>query len=115
MIHVVDVQTTAAWYETIGFTILDTYGNGAEGLSFAILSAGNSRVMFNEGGRSSSAERREVDLYLEVDDVDALFASLQARVDVIAGPEDTDHGMREFIVRDPNGFWVTFGQIIEAS
>jgi uncharacterized glyoxalase superfamily protein PhnB len=110
MIHVPDVRATAAWYETIGFTVLETFGDGAEGLSFAILSAGGTRLMFNQGGDASTAERREVDLYVDVDQVDQLFASLQDRVQVVAQPDDTDYGMREFIIRDLNGFWITFGQ-----
>jgi len=62
MIHVPDVRATAAWYETIGFTVLETFGDGGEGVSFAILSVGNTRLMLNQGGRPSTAERREVDL-----------------------------------------------------
>jgi uncharacterized glyoxalase superfamily protein PhnB len=110
MIHVPDVRATAAWYETIGFTVLETFGDGGEGLSFAILLAGNTRLMLNQGGRPSTAARREVDLYVDVDQVDQLFASLLDRVQVVAELDDTDYGMREFIIRDPNGFWITFGQ-----
>lgn len=110
MIHVPDVRATAAWYETIGFALLETYGDGGEGLSFAILSAGNARLMLNQGGRPSTAERREVDLYVDVEDVDQLFASLRGQVQVVEEVQDTDYGMREFIIRDPNGFWITFGQ-----
>ena len=110
MIHVPDVRATAVWYEAIGLTLLETYGDGGEGWSFAILSAGNSRLMLNQGGRLSTAERREVDLYLDAEDVDQVFASLRDRVQVLGEPHDTDYGMREFIIRDPNGFWITFGQ-----
>lgn len=110
MIHVPDVRATAAWYETIGFTVLETFGDEGELLSFAILSAGNTRLMLNQGGRPSTAERREVDLYVDIDQVDQLFASLRDRVQVVAELDDTDYGMREFIIRDPNGFWITFGQ-----
>ena len=110
MIHVPDVRATAAWYEAIGFTVLETYGDGGDGLSFAILSTGNTRVMLNQGGRPSSAERREVDLYVDAVDVDQLFTSLRHRVQIIEEVHDTDYGMREFIIRDPNGFWITFGQ-----
>ncbi|MEX0692422.1 MAG: hypothetical protein WD043_11325 [Gemmatimonadales bacterium] len=39
MIHVPDVRAAAAWYETIGFTVLETFADGGEGVSFAILSA----------------------------------------------------------------------------
>lgn len=110
MIHVPDVRATATWYESIGFTLLETYGDGGEGLSFAILSAGGARLMLNQGGRPSAADRREVDLYVDVEDVDRLFASLRGQVQVVEEVQDTEYGMREFIVRDPNGFWITFGQ-----
>ena len=42
MIHVSDVRATVDWYESIGFTVTDTYDDGGEGLSFAILSFGSS-------------------------------------------------------------------------
>jgi len=64
MIHVPDVRATVDWYESIGFTVINTYGNDGEGLSFAILSFGSSEVMFNQGGQSSARHRREVDLYV---------------------------------------------------
>jgi catechol 2,3-dioxygenase-like lactoylglutathione lyase family enzyme len=110
MIHVPDVRATAAWYETIGFTVVETYGDGTDGLSFAILSAGNTRLLLNQGGHPSTAERREADLYVDVDNADQLFGSLRDRVEIVAELADTDYGMREFIIRDPNGFWITFGQ-----
>jgi uncharacterized glyoxalase superfamily protein PhnB len=115
MIHVPDVRATANWYEAIGFAIEDTYGNGAGGLSFAILSAGSTRVMFNQGGRASADRRREVDLYVDVADVEELFAALKDRVEVVEAPHDTHYGMREFIVRDLNRFWITFGQTLRSS
>lgn len=110
MLHVADVRATAAWYETIGFTLLETYGDGRAGLSFAILSVGSTRLMLNQGGRAGTAERREVDLYVDAADVDSLFTSLRDRVRIVEEPHDTGYGMREFIIRDPNGFWITFGQ-----
>lgn len=110
MIHVADVRATTKWYESIGFTVLDSYGNGADGLSFAILAAGATRIMFNQGGSASAERRREVDLYVDVQDVDELFASIKDRVEVVESPHDTDYRMREFIIRDPNRFWITFGK-----
>lgn len=38
MILVPNVAETVAWYQTIGFTSVETYGNSRGGLSFAILS-----------------------------------------------------------------------------
>jgi len=70
MIHVPDVRATVDWYESIGFTVTDTYDDGGEGLSFAILTFGISEVMFSSGGQPSNQRRREVDLYLYVERVD---------------------------------------------
>ncbi len=66
--------------------------------------------MFNQGGRPSTAERREVDLYVYTTDVDDLYHRLEGRVGVVEGLRDTFYGMREFIIRDLNRFWVTFAE-----
>src|SRR5260370_12633470 len=110
MIHVHDVRATVEWYQALGFTVLNTYDDGGNGLSFAILSLGNSEVMFNSGGNSSVAHRREVDLYVYADNIDDLFQHLRDRVDIVEGPHNTFYGMREFILRDINRYWITFAQ-----
>jgi hypothetical protein len=78
MIHVPDVRATVDWYKTIGFTVINTYDDGGDGLSFAILSFGDTRVMFNSGGQPSPARRRKVDLYVYCDNVDERFPQLEA-------------------------------------
>jgi uncharacterized glyoxalase superfamily protein PhnB len=110
MIHVPDVQATTDWYQGIGFTVNETYGRDGDGLSFAILSFGSTQVMFNQGGRPSSERRREVDLYVYTDDADEVYDRLKDRVEIVQGLEETFYGMREFVIRDLNRFWMTFGQ-----
>jgi uncharacterized glyoxalase superfamily protein PhnB len=110
MIHVPDVRASVDWYVNLGFTIKSTYDDGGDGLSFAILSFGASEVMFNTDGKTNGAHRREVDLYIYTDNVDTLYERFKGHVDVIEGPHDTFYGMREFILRDLNGFWITFGE-----
>jgi uncharacterized glyoxalase superfamily protein PhnB len=110
MIHVPDVRATVDWYESIGFTVLAAYGNDGEGLSFAMLRFGSGEVMFSSGGHPSTQHRREVDLYVYVDNVDELYHRLKDRVEVVEGLDDAFYGMREFIIRDLNRFWITFGQ-----
>ena len=112
MIHVPDVRAAVEWYGGLGFELRAKFDDGAGGLSFAILSFGDTEIMFNEGGRPSDAFRREVDLYLIVNDVDATYGRLKDRVDVFESPHDTDHGMRELVIRDLNRFWITFGKEI---
>lgn len=111
MIHVPDVRATVEWYQSIGFNADATYGNEtADGFSFAVMSFGTGTVFFSQDGETSTKRRREVDLYVNVDDVDELYAQLKDRVEVVEGLHDTFYGMREIIIKDINGFWITFAQ-----
>jgi len=114
MFHVPDVQKTVDWYRGIGFDLTATYDDNAGGLSFAMMSFGAGEVMFSSGGRLSSHHRREVDLYAYTDDVDGFYAQIKDRVEIVEGPHNMFYGMREIIVRDLNGFWMTFGQQLAA-
>lgn len=109
MIHVPDVRATAVWYGDIGFTLLATHPDEGE-LDWALLVFGDGRVMLSKGGRPSAAARREVDLYVHTDELAALAQRLRPRVEVIEDVHETEYGMRELIIRDLNGFWVTFGE-----
>lgn len=111
MIHVPDVNATAAWYASIGFEIrnVNCEPDGGE-IDWALLRLGQSEIMLSLGGHPSSAPRREFDLYTHVDDVDGLRRRLDGKAKIIEDLHDTFYGMREFIIRDCNGFWITFGQ-----
>lgn len=109
MIHVSDVRAAAEWYEAIGFRRIGENEEDGE-LDWVMLSFGQGRVMFSSPGRPPDAERREVDLYVETDDVEAVYRDVKGRVAIHEDLHDTFYRMREFIVRDLNGFWVTFGQ-----
>jgi uncharacterized glyoxalase superfamily protein PhnB len=110
MFHVPDVRKTVDWYRDVGFAVTATYDDNAGGLSFAMVSFGTGEVMFSSGGRPSTHHRREVDLYVYTEDVDGLYDRLEHRVEVVQGPHNMFYGMREIILRDLNGFWITFGQ-----
>ena len=110
MIHVEDVRATVAWYASIGFRVLATGDDGGE-MVWAEVAFGSGRVMFSAGGGPGSPRRREVDLYVHAEGIDALHRVLSSRgVAVIEAPHDTFYGMHEVIVRDLNGFWITFGE-----
>ena len=114
MIHVPDVRATVDWYASIGFTVVHTYGEEGEELSFGMVSFGGREVMFSSGGQPSARERRGVDLYVYSDSVEDVYRRLEGRVEVVVGLHDTFYGMREFIIRDINRFWMTFGQPVPA-
>lgn len=112
MIHVADVSATIKWYKSIGFQLVRQNEEDGQ-INWAKMSLGNSEVMFDAGGNPSSAQRREVDLFITCERVDELFQQLNGRVQVVEDLHDTFYGMREFIVRDNNGFWITSGQPID--
>jgi uncharacterized glyoxalase superfamily protein PhnB len=109
MIHVPDVRATADWYVSIGFKVLRTNEEDGE-MNWALLSLVDSEIMLNIGGKPSAANRREFDLYVQSENIDPLFQSLRERAEIVEEPHDTFYGMREFIIRDINRFWITFGQ-----
>ncbi|HTM17008.1 MAG TPA: VOC family protein [Terracidiphilus sp.] len=116
MIHVPDVAATAVWYASIGFTVVDTFREGDEGeVNWALLRLGESTIMLSSGGKPSDAWRREFDLYIHVDDIDAMRRRLDGKAGLVEELHDTFYGMREFIVRDCNGFWITFGRPVRNS
>ena len=85
MLQVPDIRATIAWYVSVGFTLLETAEEEGE-LTWALLGYGEGRVMFNCGGHASDAPRRDADLYLQVENVDALFESLPRGVIVFEEP-----------------------------
>ncbi len=109
MIHVPGVSASVDWYTSIGFAVVRTNQDDGK-VNWAKLTFGNSELMLDSGGKSSSADRREVDLYIVTADVDTLYQRLKDRADVVEDPHDTFYGMREFVIRDVNRFWITFGQ-----
>jgi uncharacterized glyoxalase superfamily protein PhnB len=58
---------------------------------------------------ASTARKGPTDLYIEVDNLDVVLASMKDVKKVM--PERTAfYGMREFAVQDPAGHFVTFAQ-----
>ena len=58
--------------------------------------------------------QQHVSLFIFTHDVDALYEEYQKSGANITNPlDDRDYGMRDFDVKDPNGFILTFGQGID--
>ncbi len=53
------------------------------------------------------------DLYVYVDDVEALYDELRERgADILNAPVNTEYGLREIRVRDPHGYILAFGKML---
>lgn len=53
-------------------------------------------------------------LYIRVNDVDAHYAKCRDKVEVVAEPIDKFYGMREWYLKDNNGYILCFGQELSA-
>ena len=117
------VATMRFWTEVLGFTVRAEM-SFVEGQppGWCNLARDETQIMFtweaehtHEDGTSHGSEAGLAgSLYFNVDDVDALYEELRRKPGIgdIRAPADQPHGMREFVVHDPNGFAVLFGQFI---
>src|SRR5688572_30709456 len=113
MLDILDVKSTLECYDKLGFTVDGTHEEDGE-VQWAMLNYGEGRIMFNRREQSSVHASRAVDLYIHTTAVDDLHSRLQRVVPIHRAPETTFYGMREFSLRDPNGFMITFGMDTDA-
>ena len=108
MLNVADAAATVAWYRGIGFEVVNTYEEDGA-INWAWLQRGGVNLMINQRALPPEAATG-VNLYIDVDDVDALWVDLKDRVTVSEAIIDQFYGMRDFWIEDPNGTILGFGQ-----
>lgn len=109
------------WVDRLGFTKTIEVPDGKR-LGFVAFQKGSAEVMYQTyasverdapPSMRAAARKGPTYLYIEVDDVDAVEASMRDVPKVM--PERTAfYGMREFAVADPAGHFITFAQAVPA-
>lgn len=126
-----DIQRAIAYYrDTLGFELAGAMPD--DDPTWCLLKRDDVRIMFlgwHDHGDEEDHERGHdpdededahahapavSSLYFYPDDIDALWEQLRYRVEVEHPLEDMDYGMREFTIRDPNGYALNFGSPIGA-
>ena len=113
MLRVPDVPAAVAWYrDTLGFT---AHADGNDG--WACLERDGIELMLSafNAHEGDAAAAFTGSLYLRCDDVDAWWDRLRGVAPVCYPIGDFAYGMREFAIRDPNGFLLQFGQATDAA
>lgn len=125
---VADVSATARFYtDVLGFEMTIGVIEGTEDtvfeavdepLQFVILKRDDVEIMVQSQGSMDedlpgyrpSEGGDAVSLYIDVEDVEALWDELKERVDVVKELATTFYGAKEFHFRDPNGFLIGFAE-----
>lgn len=104
---VADLLATVDFYTTkLGFTVGFTWG---EPPTFAGMNLDEVQVFLSQGTPGPDG----CDVFFVVGDVDQLYAFHRAAgVEVVGEIGDREYGLRDYAVRDLNGYRLTFGQYI---
>ena len=104
MLQTSDMERTVAWYQqTLDFRCVRRLGN-----DWCQLERDGVSLMFMQNAHVG-APHATATQYIRVDDVDALWDSLKNRVPAEWGPQLMPYGMREFAIKDPDGYYLSFG------
>ena len=113
--HVPDIDAAVGFFEEVlGFATLFREGDYAylerEGVGI--------RMLQNRGDDGAPPGNRRFAYYVDVRDVDALYAELKPRLDTLPpadvhGPADKPYNQRELLVLAPDGNLIAFGQAIK--
>jgi catechol 2,3-dioxygenase-like lactoylglutathione lyase family enzyme len=113
--HVPDLEKACAFFvDILGFA---RYPLPQTDYAYVHRGAIAMRVMVNKGADGAPPGNRRVCYYIDVKDVDALYAELKPKLDTLPpgdvhGPADKHYGQRELLVLAPDGNILAFGQAI---
>jgi uncharacterized glyoxalase superfamily protein PhnB len=116
-----DLPATLQFYTgLLGFSCAGVYPD-ADQPTWLCLRHGEIELMFatrNEHRSETAAASQPLmtgSLYFNPDDVDQLWEQVKDKVTVEYPLENFDYGMREFAIRDCNGYLLQFGQELSMS
>ena len=107
-----DVRKTADFYrDELGFEITFEWGDP---IRYAVTNREESVFLhFSKMDSDFTPPADHTMLYVFVDDVDAIYKEFESKnVDISNPIGDREYGMRDFDVRDPNGFILSFAKHI---
>lgn len=110
-------QSLAFYRDVLGFTVAATVPD-ARPYVFAIVQSGAVQIFLNApepaiaeypafAGRPIGGT---LTLYIEVAGIQALHEGLNGRLHIVTPLEKKWYGVTEFVVQDPDGYLITFGE-----
>jgi catechol 2,3-dioxygenase-like lactoylglutathione lyase family enzyme len=114
VMHVEDVAASVAFLgNVLGFEALVQ----ARDYAYVEREGAGIRILQNRGQDGAPPGNRRFAYYVDVRDVEALYAELKPKLDALPsgdvhGPADKPYGQRELLVLAPDGNLIAFGQAI---
>src|SRR6185295_6659414 len=103
-----DMEETIRWYNAVGFEVRDHFPGEP---AWCELARDDLVVQFLSGETPwPGAPMMTGCLYIHPPNVTAVYDELRGTIDLPWGVEDRDWGRRELVVRDPNGYYLTFAE-----
>lgn len=114
MLAVSDLSRTIGFYTNrLGFRLINSFGDPPV---WCMLKRDGVELMFNappRGDVERDVPRKSKDyqiFYIYPDDIEALHAQLKRDGVAVTDMRVTVYAMKEFELRDPDGYWLWFGQ-----
>jgi catechol 2,3-dioxygenase-like lactoylglutathione lyase family enzyme len=113
---VTDLKKAVAFFtDILGFSVVVRFGGD---YAYLEREGCGMRVLESHGADGAPPGNRRFCYYIDVHDVDALYAELKPKLDTLPegdvhGPADKPYGQRELCVIAPDGNVLAFGQAIE--
>lgn len=107
LLRVVNLDATLEFYvQVLGFEICWREKDTAQ------IQHGNVALMFSTGDNLGLAPGFSGTLYFYPEDVDLLWDTVRAEVEVEWPLQVMDYGTREFGIRDPDGYTLAFAKVL---
>jgi catechol 2,3-dioxygenase-like lactoylglutathione lyase family enzyme len=116
MLSVADLERTTAFYcGRLGFRVLNSFGRPKP--VWCMLERDKVRLMFNQPPGTEVVPRPKDHqvYYFYPDKVAALHAEWKSAGLAVTDLRVTIYGMKEFELRDPDGYWLWFGEDTDES
>jgi len=114
MLETNDIKATIKFYtETLGFTLRGKFKH--EGITtWCDLVKDEVAIMFRLPNQHMNYGKILLSgsIYINTEDVDALWNLLKDKCEVVYPVENFEYGMREFAIKDNNGYVLNFGESV---
>ena len=107
-----DMRRSLSFYtQVLGFTQTGYYPIESDPIRTEVRRDGVALILYTDAFRGSDGQPRlSGALYVFPADVEQLANELRGKVPFLWGPEVTDYDMREFAIRDPDGYMLVFAE-----